>query len=392
MTKTLLEQLREMTVVVADTGDIKAIEVFTPQDATTNPSLITAAAQMPEYQEIVDNTLLQAKEELGADASAQEIATLAFDRLAVSFGLKILDIIPGRVSTEVDARLSYDTDATVAKAHYLISQYEAAGVSRDRVLIKIASTWEGIRAAEILEKEGIHCNLTLLFGLHQAIACAEAGVTLISPFVGRILDWYKKETGRDSYPSAEDPGVLSVTKIYNYYKKFGYKTEVMGASFRNIGEITELAGCDLLTISPALLEELHSTTGDLPRKLDPGLAKQAEIEKISMDKATFDRMHQEDRMASEKLTEGINGFSKALVALEKLLAERLARLDGQQTINTAAKDVFRVYDLDGDGFITREEWAGSDAVFDALDANHDGKITPEEMASGLGAAFHLATV
>lgn len=392
MAKTLLEQLREMTVVVADTGDIKAIEIFTPQDATTNPSLITAAAQMPEYQEIVDNTLLQAKEELGADASPQEIATLAFDRLAVSFGLKILDIIPGRVSTEVDARLSYDTEATVAKAHYLISQYEAAGVSRDRVLIKIASTWEGIRAAEILEKEGIHCNLTLLFGLHQAIACAEAGVTLISPFVGRILDWYKKETGRDSYPSAEDPGVLSVTTVYNYYKKFGYKTEVMGASFRNVGEITELAGCDLLTISPALLEELHSTTGDLPRKLDPALAEQADIEKISMDKATFDQMHQEDRMASEKLTEGINGFSKALVALEKLLAERLVRLDGQETINTAAKDVFRVYDLDGDGFITREEWSGTDAVFDALDANHDGKITPEEMASGLGAAFHLATV
>ncbi|HBB31234.1 MAG TPA: transaldolase [Cyanobacteria bacterium UBA8803] len=392
MSKNLLEQLREMTVVVADTGDIKAIQAFKPQDATTNPSLITAAAQMPEYQSIVDNTLLQAKEELGENVPAEKILSLAFDRLAVSFGLKILEIIPGRVSTEVDARLSYDTEATIAKGRYLISQYEAVGVSRDRILIKIASTWEGIRAAEVLEKEGIHCNLTLLFGIHQAIACAEAGVTLISPFVGRILDWYKKETGRDSYLPAEDPGVLSVTTIYNYYKKFGYKTEVMGASFRNIGEITELAGCDLLTISPALLNELQSTTAELPRKLDPSLAAQADIEKVSMDKATFDQMHQVDRMASEKLEEGITGFSKALVALEKLLAERLTILEDRATISHAAKDVFRVYDLDGDGFITREEWAGTDAVFDALDANHDGKITPEEMACGLGAAFHLATV
>jgi transaldolase len=329
MSKSLLEQLRQMTVVVADTGDIKAIEKFKPQDATTNPSLITAAAQMPEYQEIVDQTLLQAKKDVGSAASQGNIVTLAFDRLAVAFGLKILQIIPGRVSTEVDARLSFDTEATVSKARELIAQYKAAGVDRDRVLIKIATTWEGIRAAEILEKEGIHCNLTLLFGLHQAIACAEAGVTLISPFVGRILDWYKKDTGRDSYPSAEDPGVLSVTKVYNYYKKFGYKTEVMGASFRNIGEITELAGCDLLTISPGLLAELQATIGELPRKLDPAQAAQIEMEKVSVDKATYDKMHADDRMASEKLAEGIDGFTKALVSLEKLLAERLASLEGQ---------------------------------------------------------------
>jgi len=391
MSQTLLDQLRQMTIVVADTGDIEAIEKFTPRDATTNPSLITAAAQMPQYQEIVDQTLKQAKVDLGTGTDRRQIATLAFDRLAVSFGLRILSIIPGRVSTEVDARLSFDTEATVAKARDLIRQYEAAGVGRDRVLIKIAATWEGIQAAETLEKEGIHCNLTLLFGLHQAIACAEAGVTLISPFVGRILDWYKKETGRDSYPASEDPGVLSVTRIYNYYKKFGYRTEIMGASFRNIGEITELAGCDLLTISPALLTELQSQTGELPRKLDPEKAAASDLEKIPMDRATFDRMHQEDRMASQKLTEGINGFSKALVTLENLLSTRLARLEGEEAVTHAAEDVFHAYDLDGDGFITREEWAGTDAVFDALDVNKDGKITPDELAAGLGAA-HLATV
>lgn len=328
MAKNLLEQLREMTVVVADTGDIQAIEKFTPRDATTNPSLITAAAQMPQYQDIVDDTLKVARSSLGASASAAQVASLAFERLAVSFGLKILEIIPGRVSTEVDARLSYNIDATVAKGRELIAQYEAAGVSKNRVLIKIAATWEGIKAAEILETEGIHCNLTLLFGLHQAVACAEAGITLISPFVGRILDWYKKDSGRDSYAPAEDPGVLSVTEVYNYYKKFGYKTEVMGASFRNIGEITELAGCDLLTIAPSLLSELQqSTEGDLPRKLDPQAAAGKAIDKINVNKALFDKMHAENRMAKEKLAEGIDGFAKALETLEKLLADRLAVLE-----------------------------------------------------------------
>ncbi len=325
MAKTLLEQLRQFTVVVADTGDIQAIEAFTPQDTTTNPSLITAAAQMPQYQPIVDQTLQAARKELGEQATPEDVAKLAFDRLAIGFGLQILQIVPGRVSTEVDARLSYDTQATIDKARYLISQYEQAGISRERVLIKIASTWEGIKAAEVLEKEGIHCNLTLLFGFHQAIACAEAGVTLISPFVGRILDWYKKETGKD-YVGAEDPGVQSVTQIYNYYKKFGYKTEVMGASFRNIGEICELAGCDLLTISPKLLEQLQETEADLPRKLDPDQAATLDIVKINLDQATFAKMHAEDAMASEKLTEGIQGFTKALELLEQLLIQRLTQL------------------------------------------------------------------
>jgi transaldolase len=330
MPNNLLEALRAVTVVVADTGDIQSIEQFKPQDATTNPSLITAAAQMPEYQDIVDQTLLKAKKDAGIGASSAQVVSLAFDRLAVSFGLKILQIIPGRVSTEVDARLSYDTDATVAKARDLIGQYQAAGISKERVLIKIASTWQGIKAGEILEKEGIHCNLTLLFGLHQAIACAEAGITLISPFVGRILDWYKKDTGRNSYPAAEDPGVLSVTTIYNYFKKFGYKTEVMGASFRNTGEITELTGCDLLTISPAFLAELQNTVGELPRKLDPAKVADLSIEKTSIDQATFEQMHNGDRMASDKLAEGIDGFTKALISLEQLLTERLARLETQK--------------------------------------------------------------
>ncbi len=326
MAKNLLEQLRAMTVVVADTGDIEAMEKFRPQDATTNPSLITAAAQLPQYQSIVDGVLLEARKELGAAADEAKVANLAFRRLAIAFGKKILAIVPGRVSTEVDARLSFDTEATIAQAREIIAQYDAAGIGRERVLVKIASTWEGICAAEVLEKEGIHCNLTLLFGLHQAIACAEARVTLISPFVGRILDWYKKDTGRE-YAGAEDPGVHSVTTVYNYYKKFGYKTQVMGASFRNIGEIRELAGCDLLTISPQLLAELEATEAELPRKLDPEAAKGLTIEKIAMDRATFDRMHAEDRMATDKLKEGIEGFSAALEKLEALLSRRLTELE-----------------------------------------------------------------
>lgn len=331
MPKSLLQQLREMTVVVADTGDIQAIEKAKPQDATTNPSLITTAAQMPEYQPIVDDVLKAAKKEAGKDASDKDVATLAFERLAVAFGKKILAIIPGRVSTEVDARLSYDTEKTIKTAHSIIQQYDKAGISKERILIKIASTWPGIRAAEKLEKEGIHCNLTLLFGIHQAIACADAGVTLVSPFVGRILDWYKKDTGKD-YQGADDPGVQSVTKVYNYFKKFGYKTLVMGASFRNLGEIKELAGCDLLTISPKFIAELDATQGELPRKLDPEKAKTMDIEKLSIDEAKFEQMHKADRMAHDKLSEGIEGFSESLVSLEKLLADRLAKLSQKEEL------------------------------------------------------------
>ena len=334
MSKTLLEQLNTMTVTVCDTGDIHSIEKFRPRDATTNPSLITAAAQMPEYTDVVDKALRWARKEGG---SREQVITNALDRLAVEFGCRILQIIPGRVSTEVDARLSFDTAGTIEKAKKLIGWYEAADVDKKRVLVKIASTWEGIQAAAQLEKEGIHCNLTLLFGMHQAVACAEAKATLISPFVGRILDWHKKKTGKESYAAAEDPGVLSVTKIYEYFKRHGHATEVMGASFRNSGEIIELAGCDLLTIAPNLLAELRDKDAPLARKLDPEVAKTKDIARISMDETIFRKMHAEDQMSTDKLQEGIDGFSKALVALEKLLGERLDALNGARP--SAAKEL-----------------------------------------------------
>lgn len=318
---TLFEQLQAMTVIVADTGDFNAIQAFQPRDATTNPSLITKAAKMPEYDAVVDGALSWARDQ--AD-NTEGIVAKAIDRLAVEFGLRILEVIPGRVSTEVDARLSFDEEGTVTKARELIAMYEAAGASRERILIKIASTWEGIEAARRLELEGIHCNLTLLFGLHQAIACAHAKVTLISPFVGRILDWYKADTGRDAYPPAEDPGVLSVTEIFHYYKRHGHKTEIMGASFRNLGEITELAGVDLLTIAPKFLEVLHNTSGPLPRRLDAADSAKLGGEAVEMSQATFVAMHAKDAMATEKLAQGIDGFSAALVNLEEILTARLA--------------------------------------------------------------------
>jgi len=315
-----LEKLKQYTVVVADTGDIESIAKYQPRDATTNPSLIYAAAQMPAYQKLVEDAIAYAEEHV-KDRKAQ--VELCLDRLSVNFGLEILKLVPGRVSTEVDARLSFDTEANIAKARKLIGMYELAGIKRDRILIKIASTWEGIKAAEKLEKEGIHCNLTLLFSFAQAVACCEAGVTLISPFVGRIYDWYKNFRKVDSIPPAEDPGIHSVTRIYNYFKKFGFKTEVMGASFRNMGEILELAGSDLLTISPKLLQELKDHDGPLTRKLDPAAAKGMNLEKVENSEKAYRWGHNEDPMATDKLAEGIRSFSADLVKLEKYVAQRM---------------------------------------------------------------------
>ena len=387
----LLEQLSEMTVVVADTGDLEAIKKFTPRDATTNPSLILAAAQIPAYQSLIDEALRSSRKLIGENAPVEEVVREALDEISVIFGKEILKIVPRRVSTEVDARLSYDTEATIEKGRKLIRLYNDAGISNDRVLIKIASTWEGIKAAEVLEKEGIHCNLTLLFGFGQAVACAEAGVTLISPFVGRILDWYKAETGRDSYPGVEDPGVLSVTKIFNYYKSFGYKTEVMGASFRNLDEIVELAGCDLLTISPKLLDQLRETNQPLVRKLDASNPVGG-AQKVELDREGFDALMAEDRMATDKLGEGIKGFSKAIETLEQQLAHRLAEVEGGSAFSHAVQEIFLLNDFNGDGCITRDEWLGSDAVFDALDQDHDGRLTPDDVRLGFGAALALSTV
>jgi transaldolase len=385
----LLDQLAAMTVVVADTGELEAIKQFTPRDATTNPSLILAAAQIPLYQGLIDESLQASRQVIGPDAPAEAVVLEALDEICVTFGKEILRIVPGRVSTEVDARLSFDTAASVAKARKLIGLYEEAGIGRERVLIKIASTWEGIKAAEELEKEGIHCNLTLLFSFTQAVACAEAGVTLISPFVGRILDWYKQDTGRDHYPGPEDPGVISVTSIFNYYKTHGYTTEVMGASFRNIEEIIELAGCDLLTISPKLLDQLRQREGVLIRKLDAEAPAASEA-KLQLDRAGFEARMANDRMASEKLEEGISGFCKAIETLEAQLAHRLAELEGEAAFAHAAQEIFLLNDMDGDGCITREEWLGSDAVFDALDTDHDGRLAPEDVRGGLGAPLALS--
>jgi transaldolase len=319
MSATQLDQLKEFTTVVADTGDFESMKAYQPQDATTNPSLILQAAGKDEYRPLVEKAVAEHKD---SSLSGDALVDSVLDRILILFGLEILKIVPGRVSTEVDARLSFDTAGTVAKARHLIAAYEKEGISRDRVLIKIASTWEGIKAAEELEKEGIHCNLTLLFSFAQAVACAEAKVQLISPFVGRILDWFKASTGKD-YQGDEDPGVQSVREIYTYYKKFGYQTEVMGASFRNIGEILCLAGCDLLTISPKLLAELQASTDTVERVLSPEAAANADLEKISFDEKSFRLALNEDAMATEKTAQGIRGFAADIVKLENLVKSML---------------------------------------------------------------------
>ncbi|MDH5324041.1 MAG: transaldolase [Gammaproteobacteria bacterium] len=317
-----LEQLSLVTKVVADTGDIDSIKQYTPIDATTNPSLLYSACQMPQYQSLVNNAIEYSSAITG---SPRERTDLILDKIAVNFGAEILKTVPGRVSTEVDARLSFDTAATVRRAENLIAMYKEAGVSRERVLIKIASTWEGIQAAEILERQGIHCNCTLMFHMAQAVACAEAGVTLISPFVGRILDWYKKNHEVHEYAAEFDPGVVSVTAIYNYFKKFDHHTLVMGASFRNSDEILELAGCDLLTISPKLMEELKNTDGKVDIKLNAGQSKTMDIQRVKVDEANFRWLMNSDAMATEKLAEGIRGFTADTIKLEKLIIDQLSQ-------------------------------------------------------------------
>lgn len=314
-----LSSLKGYTTIVADTGDFQSINEYQPQDATTNPSLILKASQQAEYQYILDQAV---KENSGSALKGAALTEAIIDRLLILFGLEILKVVPGRVSTEVDARLSFDTEATITKAKELIAAYETEGIDRKRILIKIASTWEGIKAAEALEKEGIRCNLTLLFSMAQAIACAESNVQLVSPFVGRIYDWYKAKNGVD-YTGAEDPGVISVTQIFHYYKKFGYTTEVMGASFRNTSQIVELAGCDLLTISPGLLQQLQDTNGEVELKLSKANAEAAQIEKVTLDENAFRFMLNEDAMATEKTAEGIRQFSADIVKLEDLITARL---------------------------------------------------------------------
>jgi transaldolase len=315
-----LEQLKKMTTIVADTGEFEEIKKYLPTDATTNPSLVFSASSKPEYQFLIDEAIQWGKKN---GKNPKEVKEQALDKVFVNFGLEILKIIPGRVSTEVDARLSFDIEGSIEKAHHLISLYETAGIDRKRILIKLASTWEGVKAAEVLEKEGIHCNMTLMFSLGQAIASAQVGATLISPFVGRILDWYKKSENKESYPAPEDPGVISVTQIYNYYKKMGIKTQIMGASFRNADEILELAGCDLLTIAPQLLRELQTAEGLVSRKLDPQSAQKTNIEKMVIDEKTFRWMLNEVPMATDKLAEGIRNFAKDNVKLEKMIEQRL---------------------------------------------------------------------
>jgi len=316
-----LEQLKKLTVVVADTGDFEAMKEYKPTDATTNPSLILQAANMPQYQSLINKAIEYGK---GRGGSAEDQLTNTMDKLFVLFGCEILKIIPGRVSTEVDARLSFNKEGSITKAKRLIDLYAEEGIAKERILIKLASTWEGIQAAkELEEKHGIHCNMTLLFNFAQAVACAEAGVTLISPFVGRILDWYIAHTNQKSYEPLEDPGVKSVTKIYNYYKKFGYKTVVMGASFRNSGEIKALAGCDLLTISPALLQELSKSNESITPYLNAKTAEKENLEKISIDEKSFRWMLNDDEMANDKLSDGIRKFAADAIKLEKIIQQKM---------------------------------------------------------------------
>jgi transaldolase len=386
----LRAELERMSVVVIDTGDFRSVEKFRPRDVTIGPSFVSAALQLPELASALDEGLKWAQLAAGAQTRRETVVRLAVDWLTVQLGLRVLNVIPGRIAVEIDARLADNVGQIVDRARWLYSHFDTAQTPRARLLARIPATWEGIRAAELLEKEGIHTCLTLIFGMHQAVPAAEARVTLIAPLVGRIVDWHRKQSGMENYAAAEDPGVLFVKRVYNYYKQYGYATEVMASSFRNVEQVTELAGCDRLLVAPNFLAGLGMTEGALARRLDPNAARSGAAPKMSvLDGNAFRAAHAADKLATEKLTEGLYGFGRAALALERQVGERLDQLtDGRR--RNLVRDLFEIFDLDGDGIITREEWPGSTEVFDALDSNGDGTITPEEVGAGLGAAFRLS--
>jgi transaldolase len=387
---TLRAELERMSIVVVDTGDYRSVEKFKPRDVTISASFVSAALQLPEYAAAVDEGLKWAQLAAGTTTRRDPIVRLAVDWMTVQLGLRVLNMIPGRIGIDIDARLAENVGAMVDRARWMYSHFDTAGAPRSRLLARVPATWEGIRAAEILEKEGIHCCLTLVFGMHQAAPAADARVTMIAPLVGRIVDWHRKQSGMENYAPAEDPGVLFVKRVYNYYKLHGYATEIMAGSFRNVEEVTELAGCDRLLVAPNFLAGLALADGTLARRLDPNAARVSAVPRLSvLDGAAFRAAHAADKMATEKLAEGLYGFGRSALALEKQIGERLDMLtDGRR--RNLVRDLFEIFDLDGDGIITREEWPGSTEVFDALDANGDGTITPDEVAAGLGAAFRLS--
>jgi transaldolase len=387
----LREQLERMSVLVADCGDYRTVERFRPRDVAITASFLSNSAQLPEHTVIVEEGLKWAQRATAGEGrpQASRVVQLAIDWLAFQLGLKVLQVIPGRISIEIDARLAGDPRAIVERARWLVHHFDSAGVPRSRVLVRVPGTWEGIRAVEALEREGIHTVVTLVFGMHQAVAAAEAKATVIAPLVGRIVDWHRKATGAESFPVSEDPGVSLTRRMYNYLKQHGYGTEVMAGSFRNVEEVTELAGCDRLLVAPNFLAGLALAEAPLARRLHPQSVAGSTPPRIAVDEQSYRAQHAADALTRDKLAEGLHGFGRAALALEKQIGERFDTMtDGKK--RNLARELFQVFDLDGDGTITREEWGGSVAVFDALDVDGDGRISADEVAAGLGAAFRLS--